>query len=77
MGAVTAMPSDTSVTTESLGTWAIPLVVRIFVIGTIVMAVLALAGFVSGADWQLVQLGEENNIPTWFSSVQLFAIALV
>jgi hypothetical protein len=71
------MPSDMSITRTSTGTWPPPLVVRIFVVGTAVMAALALTGFALGADWQLVKLGEENNIPTWFSSVQLFAIALV
>ncbi len=71
------MSADLSVTQTSPRIGPVPIVVRVFMVGTGVMAVLALTGFVLGTDWQLVKLGEENNIPTWFSSVQLFAIAAV
>ncbi|MCH7669030.1 MAG: hypothetical protein IIC71_07505 [Acidobacteria bacterium] len=56
---------------------SMPLLVKVFVTGTAVMAFLALLGFVVNPDWDLVKVGEENNIPTWFSSVQLFAIGAV
>ena len=56
---------------------SMPLLVKVFVTGTAVMAFLALLGFIVNPDWDLVKVGEENNIPTWFSSVQLFAIGAV
>ena len=71
------MSSDAATNDHSQRIGLPPLAVRVFMVGTAVMAVLALTGFVLGTDWQLVKLGEENNIPTWFSSVQLFAIAAV
>ncbi|NOX23319.1 MAG: hypothetical protein GXP36_09540 [Actinobacteria bacterium] len=71
------MSANRSVTKTFAGVGPVPMAVRVFMIGTAVMAALALTGFVLGTDWQLVKLGEENNIPTWFSSVQLFAIAVV
>ena len=55
----------------------IPMLVKVFLVGTAVVASLALLGFALNAEWALVKVGEENNIPTWFSSVQLFVIAAV
>ena len=55
----------------------VPVLVRAFVLGTIFVASLALLGFLLGVEWDLVDLGRENNIPTWFSSVQLFTIAAI
>jgi hypothetical protein len=44
------------------------------------MALAAGAGFVFGSHgglWDLVRLGEESNVPTWYSSSQLLLIALL
>jgi hypothetical protein len=44
------------------------------------MALAACAGFLFGSEgtsWDLVRLGEESNIPTWYSSGQLLLIALL
>lgn len=54
-----------------------PTLVKVFVTGTLVMAALAFFGFAVNPDWDLLKVGEENNIPTWFSSVQLFTIGAV
>ena len=55
----------------------VPTLVKVFFVGTAFVAFLALLGFALGAEWNLVKVGEESNIPTWFSSVQLFTIAAV
>lgn len=53
-----------------------PLVVAFGVGGVIVFGA-AFASFLFGWDFALLKVGEENNIPTWFSASQLFVIGLV
>lgn len=57
------------------GLQAPPLVVAVAIIGAVI-ALAALLSFLLGADWYLLKLGEENNIPTWYSSSQLLLVAL-
>jgi len=52
-----------------------PLVVASAIVGAVI-TVAALLSFLLGADWYLLKLGEENNIPTWYSSSQLLLVAL-
>jgi hypothetical protein len=59
----------------------VPWIVLPFLIGDVLMAALYVAnvtvfpGF--GLSRRLFHLGHENNIPTWFSTVQLFMVAIV
>jgi hypothetical protein len=59
----------------------VPRLVVPFLIGDLLMAALYVAnvtvfpGF--GLSRRLFHLGHENNIPTWFSTVQLFTVAIV
>ncbi len=71
------MPNDTNAV-RSLGRLSsVPSLVRVFFFGTVVVALIAVAGFLLEAESDLVKVGEEGNIPTWFSSIQLFMIAAV
>lgn len=59
----------------SLGDGVPPLVVASAIVGAAI-TLAALLSFLLGADWYLLKLGEENNIPTWYSSSQLLLVAL-
>jgi hypothetical protein len=57
-----------------------PLVAALYALDGLMLA-LAVAGFVVSAAageprWGLVRLGDESNLPTWFSSAQLLLVAL-
>lgn len=54
-----------------------PLLVRCFAFGIVVVGLLAVVNSVLDTDWSMVNVGHEGNIPTWFSSVQLLAVAVV
>ena len=56
---------------------AIPRLVLVFAASIAVVMVLAVLRYVLGGETDLFKLGEESNIPTWLSSVQLFLIAVV
>jgi len=55
----------------------VPPLVLVFGIGGLAIAVAAVGAFVVGGEWDLLKVGEESNLPTWFSSIQLFMIGLV
>lgn len=55
----------------------VPPLVAWFAVGIVLVALLALVSFAVDGDWILLKVGEESNIPTWFSSVQLFMVAVV
>lgn len=55
----------------------VPPLVLVFGIGGLAIAVAAVGAFVVGGEWDLLKVGEESNLPTWFSSIQLFVIGLV
>lgn len=57
--------------------WRVPPIVLVFGIGGLAIAVAAVVAFVVGGEWDLLKVGEESNLPTWFSSIQLFVIGLV
>ena len=48
-----------------------------FAVGIVIISAMALLGVVLDTNWLLFKLGEEGNVPTWFSSIQLFFIAVV
>lgn len=54
-----------------------PPVVRVFAAGILVVAGLAILGVLLGTNWQLFKVGEEGNLPTWFSSTQLFTVGAI
>jgi hypothetical protein len=56
---------------------AVPPVVLGFAIGIVAVAALAILRYLVGAEGDLLKLGEESNLPTWLSSIQLFTIAAV
>lgn len=56
---------------------AMPPVVRVFAAGILVVAGLATLGVLLGTNWQLFKVGEEGNVPTWFSSIQLFSVGAI
>ncbi len=49
--------------------------VALFTGAIVVVAPLAVLG--SLLDWELLKVGEERNIPAWFSSMQLLVISMV
>ncbi len=53
--------------------------VTVFLLGDALVGLAALVAFVFGGDdgSTLLKVGEESNVPTWFSSSQLLAIGLV
>lgn len=55
----------------------VPPLVLVFGIAGLAIAVAAVGAFLVGGEWDLLKVGEESNLPTWFSSIQLFVIALV
>ena len=63
--------------TTPLDRRVVPPIVVVFGLAGIVVAGIAVLSFLAGFHWQLFKVGEESNVPTWYSSVQLFTIALV
>ncbi|MGI9504289.1 MAG: hypothetical protein ACR2RE_14675 [Geminicoccaceae bacterium] len=55
----------------------IPLLVLPFGFGVLVISLASIVAFSMGGHWDLLKLGEESNISTWFSSIQLSMIGLV
>lgn len=55
----------------------VPHLVLWFGFAGLVIASAAAVNFVLGVDQDLLNLGRESNLPTWFSSIQLFTIGLV
>ncbi len=55
----------------------IPPIVIAFVISGALVAGIAVISYLTGADWAMFKVGNESNVPTWYSSVQLFTIGLV
>lgn len=55
----------------------VPLPVLIFGGAGFVIALAAAVNFAAGLEQALFNLGVESNLPTWFSSMQFFVIALV
>jgi len=70
-------PRSTAIASLSQHLSAIPSPVIAFAVGGALVAFAAIVSRWSGADLPLLKVGEESNIPTWFSSAQLFAIGLV
>lgn len=55
----------------------IPPLVVAFVIAGALVAGIAVISYLTGADWDLFKVGNESNVPTWYSASQLFTIGLV
>ena len=69
----TGGPSDAAVTRSA----PVPTLVIVFALGGVAIALAAGIAFLVGAEWDLLKVGEESNLPTWYSSIQLFTIGLV
>lgn len=54
-----------------------PSAIRFAFLGDLLIAALALTGFVLGWESTFLKVGEESNLPTWYSTIQLALIALV
>lgn len=60
-----------------LNLWPAPPLVQAFLIGGLVIAGAAIVSFLIGADLEMLKVGEESNLPTWYSASQLFTVGLV
>jgi hypothetical protein len=60
-----------------LNRWHAPPLVKAFLIGGLLIAGAAIVSFLIDADVVMLKVGEESNLPTWFSASQLFTIGLV
>lgn len=54
-----------------------PSLVLVFGFGVLAISLASLVAFAMGGHWDLLKLGEESNLSTWFSSTQLSLIGLV
>ncbi len=54
-----------------------PLLVRMFALAILATVSISVGRFLLNIDSDLFKLGEESNISTWLSSIQLFVIAVV
>jgi hypothetical protein len=51
--------------------------VKAFLIGGLLIAGAAIVSFLIDADLEMLKVGEESNLPTWYSASQLFTVALI
>lgn len=54
-----------------------PPVVLVFAAGILTVSVLATLSVLLDVNWHVLKVGEEANVPTWFSTTQLFAVGAI
>lgn len=54
-----------------------PPLVKAFLIGGVAIVGVAFVSFLIDADVEILKVGEESNLPTWYSASQLFTIGLI